>query len=286
MFKASSILKCSALAALFFISSCDKNKGKDFYTIHKDVEGISPKDGDFVVVNAIIMTEKDSVLMSTYTAGRPQRIDVQKPAFTGGFMDALHYLSKGDSATVVEPTDSTFKGIEDKRPPFLPKGSKVKYVVKVLHVFTKDSLDKAHAKAEAEAKIAEKEEPAKIEAYLKKSGEAYTKTAEGYYILKTKTTNGAQAKAGNVVKVHYTGTLLDGKKFDSSVDRGEPIEFPLGAQQVIAGWDLGIAQLKVGEKAKFLFPSNLAYGGRPAGPDIKAFSPLIFEVELVEIVKK
>lgn len=285
MFKVSSFLKCSALAALLFISSCNKKKGQDFYTIHKDVEGVSPKEGDFVVLNAIIMTEKDSVLMSTYTGRGPQRIPVEKAAFKGGFMDGLYYLSKGDSATIVEPTDSTFKGIEDKRPAFLPKGSKVKYMVKVLHVFTKDSLDKAQAKADADAKIAEKEEPAKIEAYLKKSGEAYTKSAEGYYILKTKTTNGKQAKAGDVVRVHYTGTLLDGKKFDSSLDRGEPIEFPLGRQQVIKGWDLGIAQLKVGEKAKFLFPSSLAYGGMAAGPDIKAFSPLLFEVELVEVKK-
>ena len=98
----------------------------------------------------------------------------------------------------------------------------------------------------------------------------------------TQKSNGARAKAGDTVSVHYTGMFLDGTKFDSSLDRGQPIEFTLGKGMVIKGWDEGIAQLKVGEKAKFYIPYNLAYGDREVGP-IKAMSNLVFEVELVGI---
>ncbi len=93
---------------------------------------------------------------------------------------------------------------------------------------------------------------------------------------------GPKPKPENVVKVHYTGTLIDGKKFDSSVDRGEPIEFPVG--QVIPGWIEGLQLMPVGSKYIFYIPSNLAYGDRPTG-DIPPGSTLIFEVELLDIVK-
>ena len=94
---------------------------------------------------------------------------------------------------------------------------------------------------------------------------------------------GAQAEAGKTVKVHYTGRLLDGTKFDSSLDRNDPIEFVLGKGMVIPGWDEGIALLKVGGKALLVIPSNLAYGSRGAGGVIPPFAPLTFEVELVSV---
>jgi peptidyl-prolyl cis-trans isomerase A (cyclophilin A) len=93
---------------------------------------------------------------------------------------------------------------------------------------------------------------------------------------------GKKAEAGNKVKVHYTGTLMDGTKFDSSVDRGTPFEFPLGAGRVIKGWDEGIGMLNEGGKALLIIPSDLAYGERAMGK-IAANSTLIFEVELIEV---
>ncbi len=94
---------------------------------------------------------------------------------------------------------------------------------------------------------------------------------------------GAAPKAGNVVQVHYTGWLTDGTKFDSSVDRGRPFEFRLGAGQVIAGWDQGVAQLKVGDKARLTIPPEMGYGARGAGGVIPPNATLVFEVELLAI---
>lgn len=95
--------------------------------------------------------------------------------------------------------------------------------------------------------------------------------------------NGAEAKAGNLVYVNYIGTLIDGKKFDSSYDRGEPISFVLGRGQVIPGWEQGILGLKVGGKRKLTIPSSLAYGERGVPGAIPPNATLIFEVELMDV---
>ena len=96
---------------------------------------------------------------------------------------------------------------------------------------------------------------------------------------------GTAAKSGDNVHVHYTGWLTDGKKFDSSLDRGKPIGFVLGTGRVIKGWDEGIAGMKVGEKRKLMIPPDLGYGRRGAPPDIPPNAELIFDVELVGIKK-
>ena len=95
--------------------------------------------------------------------------------------------------------------------------------------------------------------------------------------------NGAEAKAGEVVRVHYTGWLEDGTKFDSSLDRGQPFEFTLGLGKVIQGWDEGVAGMKVGGKRKLVIPPDLAYGSSGAGSVIPPNATLVFEVELLEV---
>ena len=97
------------------------------------------------------------------------------------------------------------------------------------------------------------------------------------------TGSGREVKSGDTVLMHYTGTPLDGTKFDSSVDRGEPFETQIGVGQVIDGWDQGIPGMRVGGKRKLTIPSSLAYGSRGAGAVIPPNAGLIFEVELIEI---
>ena len=96
---------------------------------------------------------------------------------------------------------------------------------------------------------------------------------------------GQELIPGDVIRVHYEGTLEDGTKFDSSYDRGEPFELQIGVGQVISGWDVGLEGMKVGGKRKLTIPANLAYGDAGAGDIIPPGATLIFEVELLEIVE-
>ena len=112
---------------------------------------------------------------------------------------------------------------------------------------------------------------------------ALTRTSTGLRYQDVKVGAGEEAVAGRTAVVHYTGWLPDGKKFDSSRDRGEPFSFPLGAGQVIPGWDQGVAGMKVGGRRKLVIPSELGYGAQGAPPDIPPNSTLVFDVELLGV---
>jgi peptidylprolyl isomerase len=108
-------------------------------------------------------------------------------------------------------------------------------------------------------------------------------TPSGLKYTDEKTGDGAEPKSGQTVTVHYTGTLQDGTKFDSSKDRNQPFKFVIGVGQVIKGWDEGVMSMKVGGKRKLTIPPELGYGSRGAGGVIPPNSTLIFEVELLDV---
>ena len=110
-----------------------------------------------------------------------------------------------------------------------------------------------------------------------------TTTPSGLRYQDLSTGQGAEATSGATALVHYTGWLTDGKKFDSSRDRGEPFAFRIGAGQVIAGWDEGVAGMKVGGRRKLVIPASLGYGQGGAPPVIPPGATLVFDVELLEL---
>jgi peptidylprolyl isomerase len=118
------------------------------------------------------------------------------------------------------------------------------------------------------------------------TGKAMT-TASGLQIIDSKVGTGVTPKPGQICVVHYTGWLYQdgqkGKKFDSSVDRNDPLEFPVGQRKVIAGWDEGVASMKVGGKRTLIIPPELGYGARGAGGVIPPNATLIFDVELLDV---
>lgn len=140
--------------------------------------------------------------------------------------------------------------------------------------------EKQAAIADAEAAQAIAAGKTYLEENAKKESVTVTESGLQYEVLQA--ADGAKPAATDTVKVHYTGTLTDGTKFDSSLDRGEPAQFPLN--RVIPGWTEGVQLMNVGSKFKFTIPSELAYGERDMGV-IKPNSVLVFEVELLDIVK-
>ena len=129
----------------------------------------------------------------------------------------------------------------------------------------------------------EEEEKKKQQEVLDTVALGYDETTTGLRYKILQNGEGKQATKGANVSVHYKGQLLDGTVFDSSYKRKQPIDFPVGVGQVIAGWDEGILLLKVGDKARFVIPSNLAYGESGAGGVIPPNATLIFDVELMDV---
>ncbi len=134
----------------------------------------------------------------------------------------------------------------------------------------------AREKREAEAKKA-------MKAQMEKIAAGYDETSSGLRYKILQEGNGKKATKGSDVSVHYKGQLIDGQVFDSSYQRKQPIDFKIGVGQVIPGWDEGIQLLKIGDKARFVIPSNLAYGSQGAGGVIPPDATLIFDVELMDV---
>ncbi len=236
---------------------------------------------DIVTLQLKYANTKDSVLFDSWKMGGPLQIKVTKPQFKGDLMTGLVLLHVGDSALFLINADSLFtKTFNMPIPEFIEKGSDLKFTVKVIKSIPEEELKAEEIKTQKQKDM---QETIDIEKYIKDNNLTVVTTASGLKYVMLAEGTGEQAQAGKSVRVHYTGKLLDGKKFDSSLDRNDPLEFMLGQGMVIRGWDEGIALLKVGGKALLIIPSNLAYGARGAGNVIPPFSPLTFEVELVEV---
>lgn len=257
------------------------DKSGSRYSILKANKTPLVKIDDVVTLQLKYSNTKDSVLFDSWKMGGPLQLKVTKPQFKGDLMAGLVLLHAGDSALFLISADSLFsKTFNMEMPAFVEKGSDLKFTVKVIK-----SIPEAELKAEEikTQKQKDMQESIDIEKYIKDNNLTVVTTASGLKYVMLAEGTGEQAQSGKTVRVHYTGKLLDGTKFDSSLDRNDPLEFMLGQGMVIRGWDEGIALLKVGGKALLIIPSNLAYGARGAGNVIPPFSPLTFEVELVEV---
>ncbi|MEI6313008.1 MAG: peptidylprolyl isomerase [Bacteroidota bacterium] len=167
-------------------------------------------------------------------------------------------------------------------------GKEAKNYVANTEMFNKIKVD---AEANAAKKVAEEkaaeakrsQELPEFEAWVKQNYPKAIKSPSGFYYVITKAGTGAKPTAGQTVIAHYTGKFNDGKKFDSSVDRGTPFEFKIGQGQVIKGWDEGFALLNIGTKATLLLPYTMAYGDQGYPGAIPPKATLIFDVELIGV---
>jgi FKBP-type peptidyl-prolyl cis-trans isomerase len=294
------ILSTAALALLF--GSCNKGDSKFegytkaenglYYKFYKQNEsGAKAKEGDVLQMSYQFKLQKnDSVVMDSKNFSRNGtgigEVSVLKPSFRGSFEDALMMLCAGDSASFIAPADSFYmKSLHyNELPPYIKQGDYIKGTFAVKSIKSeaefKAEQKKAMEQQQALVKEREAEETPAREKWLAEHKITAKPTASGLYYVEIKKGSGPNPKETDMVTVHYTGTLLDGTKFDSSVDRGQPAEFPLNG--VIKGWIEGLQLMKKGGKAMLIIPSSLGYGGNGGGP-IPPFSTLVFDVELLDI---
>lgn len=249
------LIKIAVLAVVVSIASCQTKPAK-----------ITKND---------LKTEKDSV---SYAAGlqigemmSANFIEVDNEKFLAGYMQIL------DSAEVFLDDETRQTVIQN----YMRKNqAAIMAKQQAINIKKQEAKDKENEKKYA----AVKEEG---EQFLKDNvaNEGVLTTDSGLQYIVLKEGEGPKPTTSDRVKVHYHGTLIDGTVFDSSVDRGKPTEF--GVTQVIKGWTEGLQLMNEGAKYKFFIPQELAYGANPRpGGEIKPFSMLIFEVELIEILKK
>jgi len=280
-----------------------QGQGGMLYNIVADKSGTNIKDGDFITLSLVAKTEGDSVLANTYTSGRPVPAMVQKSQYKGDIWSALTLLSEGDSATIKLNIDSMAKKGQPKPPGM--KGKYIIYQIKIEKVIAKGNLADNIFKGRIDDYFKgvtdelKKAEPGKIQKYVTDNKITATKTASGLYYQITKTGVGPTPAAGDTAVVYYTGKLLTGKVFETNVkeeamkDKAtynpmnpyKPIRFAVGMKQVIPGWDEGLMLMNKGSKITLVIPAALAYGEQGMGPVIAPYSALVFEVELVDIVK-
>ena len=270
------LLLCTAILASHVLGS----EKDDFQVSPNGVKykiNVANPEGRQVMENDVItftsaMFVNDSLVSENTT---PTPMPVQRQ-YTGELFDVILMMHEGETVAFAFDPKTYYGG---QLPPMIKETDVIMMTINVEKAQTMEEFEAIQAEA-AEKMLAE--EKIILQQYIKDNGINATATPSGLFIAVTKEGTGEQAQAGNTVSVHYTGKLLNGKIFDSSVGRGSPLRFQVGVGQVIRGWDEGILTMKVGEKAIFIIPSPLAYGDRDMG-EIPPNSPLVFEVELIEI---
>lgn len=295
------------------IVACDSDTGTKEtpsgfkYEVIRKSDGKVPADGEFLVINMRYVDQNDSTWVDTHEMGRPNVVPKQDSVWKESgrpLEEMLINAGKGDSMSITLSAEEMFKG--GQLPPTIQPEDKFTIYMGIAEVFTEEEIQKwqedmmAQQREKAEQQAEEQLETDKqiLEDFFEKNNiDAQTTESGLSYIIKEEGT-GKEADAGDQVKVNYSGYVLGGEYFDSSIksvaeEKGlfdprrdySPFMFTLGQGAVIPGWDEGIALLKEGGKATLYIPSTLAYGPRQRSEEIGPNSILVFDVELVEVVE-
>ena len=232
---------------------------------------------------------KDSTLFDTRLNDIPMFLELTEPEYPGDIYEALAMLSVGDSVTFIVDAADFFMitvGMFELPPP-IREGDQLYFDIRLLDALDEDGFMVEQQRIMEEQMQANErradDEDGLRDAFLREENITVEPLESGLYFIESARGEGPKVTPGSTVSVHYEGRLLDGTVFDSSYERGEPLDFIVGMGQVIPGWDEGIARMHVGGKAMLVIPSHLGYGDRGAGALIPPFSTLVFEVEVVDM---
>lgn len=269
-----------ATAALTLLFSCGKKfetteNGVKYKILSHDESAKPIGKGDLILVNLILKTEHDSIILETFSKNTPRYIPFEEPVLTQVFAT----LSKGDSLEILVNADTLFnKSFGMPKPSNIKNGENIHFTMKVVESLDQKEILKK--KVDQQRELMTKDSLAIGE--LLKTLKDVKQTASGLRYVIEKAASGKQPKSGDKIQVRYKGTLPNGEVFDATKEGAEPFTFTVGLGQVIKGWDEGLMLMHEGEKCKFIIPSHLAYGDGGQGP-IPPMATLIFDVELIKV---
>jgi len=292
-------LGVAALAAITILPACDQLGGSSFettesglqYSYVEEGEGQVAEMGQIILLHMDYLTASDSLLFSTSSQGGPVPISIDSTS-RGQIFEGFSMLKEGDSVIFKVNAEEVFVNtFNTDVPDFIDPQSNITFRVGVEDVMSEEDFrayQMEMMRKEQESMLSQQAEQMSIdstmiEQYLEENNIDAQTTDSGLRYVITEEGSGTQPSPGDSVYVHYTGKLLNGEQFDSSLDRGEPLAFPIGQGWVIPGWDEGISLLNEGGKATLYIPSPLAYGPQARGNVIKENSILVFDVELVDV---
>ncbi|MDR2410796.1 MAG: FKBP-type peptidyl-prolyl cis-trans isomerase [Bacteroidales bacterium] len=232
----------------------------------RNPEGQQPQIGDFLYMVVSYYSDNDSI---------PKFEDSEitdvltESLFKGDIYEAYAMLKEGETADFIIKADSFFYTMGGQIPSFISPNDVLFFTIRMNDVKT---IADMHT-----------EEEEAIENYIYENNITVEPTASGLIYLETEKGKGAKVENGKTISVHYTGKFLDGQVFDSSVQRGEPISFVVGTDPMITGFIEGVLLMNQGGKATLLLPSDIAYGQSHPSYPIPPYTPLLFEVEIVDV---
>ena len=277
-------------AMMFACNSENTNTGLEGF--EKTASGLYYKfekqnpDAKLVQMGDVMMGEitlKFDTITLVNNVGKPDFFGQAVPNWDPVAYEGLLMMHEGDVATFVYDADSLAKKLNGNapHPSYQPAtGQKVTYTINLQRLVPLEEYNKQQTEKFEQMKV---EEPERISNYIKENNITVKPTADGLYIILKEKGNGEKVTNGKEVTVHYTGRLLDGTVFDSSVERNTPFTFTIGEGKVIAGWDKGLLGQTVGTKLQLVIPSKMGYGERGAGGQILPYSPLVFDVEIIGV---
>ncbi len=240
------------------------------------------QEGD-VLVGEMTIRLDTSVLRTN--VGRTERLMPAIPTYDGVLHEGILMMHLGDKATFAIEADSMAKFMQpNQMPPMYEKGKGMKfyYEINLQDIVTKDEFAAEQANYEAEMEKARDAEPELIANYVKENNIKVQPNADGLYVIVKKQGKGTKVAVGRQVAIHYTGRLIDGTVFDSSVGN-EPLSYVVGQMGLIRGWEEGVMGQPEGTQLQLIIPSAMGYGPQGAGQMIPPYSTLIFDLDIVSV---
>jgi FKBP-type peptidyl-prolyl cis-trans isomerase len=274
-----------AVTVLFIICGCsqaDKGfrqhpSGLSYKFFETNARGENPQPGDIIVLALKIKTRENLLIDESNF----YRLQLGNPLYRGDFFTGLALLQVGDSACLKLDASGFFeKTRKGTLPVEFQQGDPVYVYLRLKNIVTSSELEEERAGLYHTDR---EQEMGLLKDYIELTNVTVKPKPSGLYYIEKKKGTGRKAEPGNKLMVHYTGTTIDGKMFDTSLTRGRPLTFLLGQGQVIKGWEEGFSYMNEGGVARFIIPSDLAYGKDGFSTIILPWSTLVFDVELLKV---